>query len=145
MDNRSVPSNSVVPHLVYRSVPAACEWLTRAFGFSEHFRYGDPVSGVQIRLGESVVMLTGPRDGRESPATVGFNTQMLTIIVDDVDAHYERAKKHGAIIWEDLNETVYGERQYGVMDLEGHRWIFSQHVRDLDPEEWGGTVAGRSS
>ena len=145
MNNRSVPSNGVVPHLVYRDVSKACEWLTRVFGFSEHFRYGDPVSGVQVRLGEIVIMISGPRDGRESPSTVGFNTQMLTIIVDDVDAQHKRAKEQGAIIWEELNQTVYGERQYGVKDLDSQRWIFSQHVRDLAPEDWGGTTAGRSS
>jgi uncharacterized glyoxalase superfamily protein PhnB len=143
MNNRSVLSNSIVPHLVYRDVPEACEWLLRVFGFSEHFRYGDPVSGVQIRVGEAIIMISDPRDGRESPTTVGFNTQMLTVIVDDVDAHYKRAKEQDATIWEELNETVYGERQYGVKDLDGHRWIFSQHVRDLDPEAWGATVAGR--
>jgi uncharacterized glyoxalase superfamily protein PhnB len=30
---------------------------------------------------------------------------------------------------------MYGEKQYGVEDLEGHRWLFSQHVRDVSPEE----------
>ena len=93
----------------------------RVFGFSEHFRYGDPVSGVQRRQGEAVIMLTGPRDGTESPTKVGFNTQMLTIIVDDVDAHYKRGKEQSAIICEELNETVFGERQYGVKDLDSHR------------------------
>jgi uncharacterized glyoxalase superfamily protein PhnB len=38
---------------------------------------------------------------------------------------------------------MYGEKQYGVEDLEGHRWLFSQHVRDVSPEEWGAKVAGR--
>ncbi|MDQ3327354.1 MAG: hypothetical protein M3506_02365 [Chloroflexota bacterium] len=46
---------------------------------------------------------------------------------------------------EDLNETAYGERQYGVEDLEGHRWLFLQHVRDMDPGEWGATIADREA
>lgn len=141
MQNRSVPSDSVVPHVVYRSIPKACEWLTRVFGFIEHFRYGDPVSGIQMRLGEAIFMLHGPGNDTESPMTLGFGTQMLTVIVADVDAHYARSKQQGAIIWEELHETVYGERQYGVKDLDSHRWIFSQHARDLSPEEWGATVA----
>jgi len=32
-------------------------------------------------------------------------------------------------IVEDIHETVYGERQYAIEDLEGHHWIFSQHSR----------------
>jgi uncharacterized glyoxalase superfamily protein PhnB len=63
--------------------------------------------------------------------------------VDDVDAHCERAKLAGAKIVEDLHETAYGERQYGVEDLEGHHWLFSRHARDVDPAEWGATVASQ--
>jgi hypothetical protein len=42
---------------------------------------------------------------------------------------------------EDLHETVYGERQYGAEDLDGHHWLFSRHARDVSPEEWGATVS----
>jgi uncharacterized glyoxalase superfamily protein PhnB len=44
---------------------------------------------------------------------------------------------------EELNETFYGERQYGAEDLEGHHWLFSRHARDVSPDEWGATIAGR--
>jgi uncharacterized glyoxalase superfamily protein PhnB len=140
MKNRSVPADIVLPHLVYRDVPQACAWLSRVFGFVEHYRYGDPVSGIQMHLGDAYVMLTGPRDGTESPMTLGLNTQTLTIFVADVDAHYARSKERGAVIWEELHETIYGERQYGVKDLDGHRWLFSQHARDVAPNDWGATV-----
>jgi uncharacterized glyoxalase superfamily protein PhnB len=144
MNNRSVPTNTVLPHVVYRSVPKACEWLARVFGFSEHYRYGDPVSGAQMRLGDAVVMISGPREGTESPMTLGMGTQTLTVFVEDVDAHYARAKEQGAVIVEEIQETVYGERQYGVKDLDGHRWLFSRHVRDIGPEEWGAIVSSGS-
>jgi uncharacterized glyoxalase superfamily protein PhnB len=65
---------------------------------------------------------------------------MLTIIVENVDAHFRKAVQEGARIVEALHETVYGERQYGVEDIEGHRWLFSQHARDVNPAEWGATV-----
>ena len=32
----------------------------------------------------------------------------------------------------------YGERQYEAEDPAGHRWIFSETLRDVAPEEWGG-------
>jgi len=65
-------------------------------------------------------------------------------VVVDVEAHYTKTKREGGTIWEELHETIYGERQYGVTDLEGHRWSFSQHARDVNPESWGATVVSRN-
>ena len=140
MKNRSVPSDSVIPHISYQNVVEACEWLTRVFGFREAFRYGEPVSGVQVLLGQVCVMLHKAKEGSLTPAQLGYGTQMLTIIVEDVDAHYVKTIAGGARIVEELHETIYGERQYGVEDLAGHRWIFSRHAKDLDPADWGATV-----
>jgi hypothetical protein len=36
--------------------------------------------------------------------------------------------------------SEYGERQYQAEDLAGHRWTFSETLRDVAPEEWGGTT-----
>ena len=145
MTNRSVPTDTVLPHIVYRNVADAIVWLTRTFGFTEHYRYGEPggpVSGAQMHLGGAWIMVTTARAWSASPAQLGYATQMLTVFVDDVDEHFERSKLAGAKIVEDLNETVYGERQYGVEDLDGHRWLFSRHARDVSPEEWGAMIAG---
>ena len=145
MKNRSVPTAIMLPHLVYRNVEEACEWLTRVFGFAEYYRHGQPVSGIQMYLGEAYIMLSTPRQGRsESPAKLGYGTQMLTIIVPDVEDHYAKTKRGGGTIWEELHETIYGEKQYGATDLEGHRWLFSQHVRDVNPESWGAAVVSRA-
>jgi uncharacterized glyoxalase superfamily protein PhnB len=76
---------------------------------------------------------------------VGYRTQSLTVFVEDVDAHFERTKAAGAKIVEDLHETIYGERQYAAEDLEGHTWLFSKHVRDLSPEDWGAVVASKTT
>jgi uncharacterized glyoxalase superfamily protein PhnB len=144
MKNRSVPADFILPHLVYQDVAEAIAWLTRAFGFAEHYRYGDPVQGAQMHLGDAWIMLSLAREGRKSPAQAGVWTQSLTVFVEDVDAHLEKAKSAGATIIEDLHETMYGERRYGVEDLEGHHWLFSRHARDVDPIEWGATVAPQS-
>ncbi len=87
------------------------------------------------------IMVSGPRGNRASPVQTGHGSQSLTVFVDDVDAHFAKVKGMGAKIVEELQETIYGERQYGVEDLEGHHWLFSMHVRDVDPGEWGAVVA----
>jgi uncharacterized glyoxalase superfamily protein PhnB len=136
-----VPTSTVLPHIVYPDVAEAITWLAQTFGFSEHFRYGEPVGGAQMHLGDAWIMLQRARPGRATPAEKGYATQSVTIFVEDVDAHFQRAKSAGARIIEDLHETVYGERQYGVEDLAGHVWLFSRHARDVSPEEWGATVS----
>lgn len=141
--NRSVPTDIILPHLVYEDVPGALAWLTTTFGFTGHYLYGDPggpARGAQIRLGNAVVMLNSPRPGSASPKQIGFRTQSLTVFVDDVDAHFATAKSAGAKIVEDPHETVYGEWQYAAEDLEGHLWLFSRHARDVSPEEWGAVI-----
>jgi uncharacterized glyoxalase superfamily protein PhnB len=86
------------------------------------------------------IMLASARPGWASPKQAGHGTQSLTVFVDDVEAHFERAESADAKIVEALHETAYGERQYGAEDLEGV-WLFSKHVRDVSPDEWGASIA----
>lgn len=141
LKNRSVPTDTILPHIVYEDVAGAISWLTKTFGFIEHYRYGDPIGGAQMFLGNVPIMLRRARPGETSPAKIGQQTQSLTIFAKDIEAHFQRAKSEGANIVEELHETIYGERQYGVVDIEGHHWLFSQHARDVSPDEWGATIA----
>jgi uncharacterized glyoxalase superfamily protein PhnB len=141
--NRSLPTETVLPHIMYSDVADAIAWLTQVFGFREHYRYGDPVSGAQMYAGRACIMLKQARSNA-TPRQLGFGTQSLTIFVDDVDAHFAKVQSAGAEIVEELHETIYGERQYGVRDLDGHHWLFSQHARDLSPSAWGATITSSS-
>lgn len=146
MKNRSVPVDAVLPHITYQNVNDAIAWLTKTFGFTEHYRYGDIeglAQGAQMYLGDAWIMLRSARAGSATPAQLGYWTQSLTVFVDNVDAHFQRSKLSGAKIVEDLQVTAYGERQYGVEDLDSHHWLFSQHARDVSPDEWGAKIAGR--
>ena len=146
MKNSSVPADLVLPHVVYQDVSEAVAWLTRVFGFRENYHYGNTdglVDGAQMFLGNAYIMVSGAHRGGGTPAKLGVYTQTLTVFVEDVDAHYRRAKAAGAKIVEELNETCYGERQYGVADLDGHHWLFSQHAKDVNPADWGATIASR--
>ncbi|HEX9385710.1 MAG TPA: VOC family protein, partial [Anaerolineales bacterium] len=61
--------------------------------------------------------------------------------IDHVDLHYERAKQSGARIIRPPTDYPFGERQYTVEDIGGHRWTFSQTIADVDPGTWGGELA----
>ena len=142
-ENRSAPCDGFMAHLLYDNVGQALTWLTDAFGFSEHYRYVGPdgsVSNAQMNLGKAWIMLgsSGPND---RVAREGRPPQSLVVFVADVDAHFERARSSGAKILAMPTDSVFGERQYAAEDIEGHQWYFSQHVRDVSPEEWGAVLA----
>jgi uncharacterized glyoxalase superfamily protein PhnB len=126
---------------MYQDLEQAIPWLTKTFGFVEHYRYGDPVSGAQMRIGNAWLMLKKTRHEGAVPKLLGFGTQSLTVFIEDIEAHFQHSKSSGATLVEDLHETEYGELQYAALDLDGHHWLFSRHARDLNPDQWGATVS----
>ncbi len=142
LHNRSVPTDTVLPHVIYRNLSEAIAWLTRVFGFVEHYRYGDPMSpsGAQMRAGQAWIMVRDARGSEQTPAELGYGTQSLTIFMDDVKEHCAHTQAAGAKIVEDLHVTEYGELQYAVLDLDGHHWLFSCHARDAAPASWGAQI-----
>lgn len=144
MKNRSVPTDSILPHLYYENMDDALVWLTKMFGFVEHFRFALPdgqLHGVMMHHGDAWIMLKNSVPTQTSPAKNGVRTQSLSVFLDDVEEHYRHAKSSGAQIVEELFDTEYGERQYSALDLEGHLWTFSKHIRDVSPDSWGAKIA----
>lgn len=141
--NRSAPRASVVPVLVYEDVGRAIDWLCATFGFSERLRAGGPggaVSHAQLEISEGAIML-GRRGAEFRPPREGEVNQFVIVHVDDVDKHFEHARKCGARILKPPVDMPFGERQYRVEDVGGHRWTFSQSIADIAPEEWGAAKA----
>lgn len=136
--NRSIPRAGVIPVLVYPDVRAAVAWLGAAFGFIERVQIGDDHRS-QLRFGDGAVIVADVRHDRRAPRP-GEVTHSVMVRVDDVHAHCERAKAHGARIVDEPRDFEYGERQYTAEDLAGHRWTFSQTLADVAPEEWGGIL-----
>jgi uncharacterized glyoxalase superfamily protein PhnB len=138
--NRSIPAATVVPVLVYPDVREAVAWLTAAFAFEERVRIGENHRS-QLRFGDGGLIVGDVRHDRRPPRA-GEETHSVLVRVDDVRAHCERARAHGAIIRMEPIDFEYGERQYEAEDFAGHRWIFSETLRDVAPEEWGGELKG---
>lgn len=137
--NRSAPTATVVPVLVYDDVAEAIAWLCGAFGFSERLRYvgrDGRITHAQLSIAESAIML-GAKGGEFHPPRQGEVNQYVVVHVDDVDKHFEHAKQFGARIRQSPADQPFGERQYTAQDPAGHRWTFSQHVADVAPEDWG--------
>jgi len=139
LTNRSAPPVTVTPVLVYADVRAAVAWLEAAFGFEERVRVGDS-HRAQLRVGtDGAVVVAEAGADRVSPAGGGVS-HLLKVRVADVDAAFARACEHGARVVEELSTFEYGERSGVLEDPGGHRWELSQTVRDVRPEDWGGTT-----
>ncbi len=134
--NRSIPQSQVIPVLIYPDVREAVDWLGAAFGFFERVQIGEDHRS-QISFGDGDVIIGDVRGDRRPPRQ-GEVTASVMVRVEDVHAHYEQAKAHGATIVMEPRDFEYGERQYTADDPAGHQWTFSESIADTAPEEWGG-------
>jgi uncharacterized glyoxalase superfamily protein PhnB len=134
--NRSIPTATVVPVLVYPDVREAVAWLSAAFGFAERVRIGEN-HRAQLRFGDGALIVADVRGDRRPPRA-GESTNSVLVRVADARDHCERARAHGARIRMEPTDFEYGERQYSAEDFAGHHWTFSETLADVAPEEWGG-------
>lgn len=119
----------LIPQLSALDVDGYVEFLSSTFGFTVTSIWRDPhdltdvnveleFQGVAVGVGRSRAATRSPKD----PCAPNIG---LYVIVEDVDAHYERARAAGAtVIWE-LADQPFGHRMYAVADPEGHEWCFA--------------------
>ncbi len=129
----------IIPYITYAEAPAAIEFLCKAFGFEERYRVPMPdgrVGHAELGYRDSIVMLASVYEemGLASPRDLPAHHSQIMCYVDDVDTHHATAKAAGAVVT-DLEDQPYGDRTYRAVDPEGHRWIFSTHLRDVAPED----------
>ena len=126
-------TDRIIPVLTYQDIQAAHDFLVHAFGFVaggvHRSPEGQPIHG-EVRAGDAAIWLhrVTPEYHLESPRAVDVANSGLFVHVDDVDAHYERARAAGARIDSEPVDQPYGQREYGARDLEGHRWWFAAPV-----------------
>ena len=57
----------------------------------------------------------------------GGEPASIYVIVDDADAHHDRAVAHGAEVVFPLKDEDYGGRDYTARDPEGNLWSFGTY------------------
>jgi uncharacterized glyoxalase superfamily protein PhnB len=135
--------SDVVPMLAYADGAAAMDWLARAFGFEERARMlteDGVLSHGEMRAGDAVIMLATPTPAYEGPrkhrehcerarewSAVPYVVDGVLVYVDDVDAHFDRATRAGAVVISGIEDGFPGKR-YRAEDIEGHRWMFLQRA-----------------
>jgi uncharacterized glyoxalase superfamily protein PhnB len=139
LSNRSIPTATAIPVLIYPDVRAAVGWLTEAFGFTERLQIGEDHRS-QMKVGEHGAVIIGDVRHDRRPPRAGEVTHSVLVRVDDARAHCEKARAHGAKILDEPTDHMYGERQYNAEDPWGHQWTFSETIADIDPADWGGIL-----
>lgn len=129
-------SFNLIPCLIYADAPGAIEWLCEAFGFERQFVVeGDDgkIEHAQLTFRGGMVMLGSVREGEyarmvKTPGELGGINQSIYVVVEDADAHCERARAAGAEIVRELEDTEYGSRDYAAQDPEGNLWNFGTYA-----------------
>ena len=117
--------------IYYARPAAAARWLADVFGFASiddlpdgqdplpEGEHGHP--WIEFRLGNAVLNVFKLKGERSD----GDHTHVPWVYVDDLEAHFTRAKDKGATIIEDIHPYP-GSAVYVAEDLEGNPWTFSQ-------------------
>lgn len=134
----------------YRDPRAALAWLERAFGFEVSMLIEGTdaqTSHAEMSIGgRGRIMIGGEwADWVKSPTSVGgANTCNVHVyLLDDIDAHCERARAAGAEIMAEPSDQFYGDRTYRAKDPEGHMWTFAQTVRHVSRAEAEKAIGAR--
>jgi uncharacterized glyoxalase superfamily protein PhnB len=126
----------IIPYMYYEDAGAAIAFMEKAFGLQIESAFRNPDDGkvlhAKVRTGSGVIFV-GP--GMEPFGTRAipdpeFVSTMIYVFVEDVDAHYARAKAAGAQIRAELHAHFGGNRQYTASDPGGHRWTFAQPIEE---------------
>jgi uncharacterized glyoxalase superfamily protein PhnB len=135
--------NDIIANLRYADAPRAIDFLCAAFGFERRAVYPDArdpktIQHAQLTWCDRMIMISTAQDSEyiqtarmTTVAEAGGATVGLYLVVEDVDAHAERARAAGAEIFRGPQDESYGGRGYTARDPEGNVWSFGSY----DP--WG--------
>lgn len=90
------------------------------------------VHHAELAYGNGAVMLgTAQADTPLGRAAEDLGPVSLYVVVEDPDAHFERAVEHDAEIVLPLIDQDYGSRDYTARDPEGNLWTFGTYAPEI--------------
>jgi uncharacterized glyoxalase superfamily protein PhnB len=118
---------TIIPTFRYDDARGAIRFLCDAFGFEEHAvsEQEGVVHHAELRLGDAYIML-GERHSGNADFPSGRTTTY--VVVEDPDAHHDRAVAAGAELVRTLTDQDYGSREYAAKDPGGNVWSFGTYV-----------------
>ncbi len=127
---------ALLPLIRYREPERAIDWLKETFGFEARCVATQPDGSfayAHLAIGDDLIMVTSTRatssEILSNPPKHAAEraSQDCYFVIDNVLAHFTRAKGGGAEIVLDMKAYEAGGYRYACRDLEGHLWTFGSY------------------
>lgn len=110
---------TITPYFTVKDADRLITFLTQAFGATlvrENRYENGRVQHARLRIGDSILMLNESSD--DYPA----NVSQIHLYMDDAEAGYAAALRHGATSLMAPNNRPHGDRMAGITDPCGNVW-----------------------
>lgn len=131
------PMSWVIPYLIVEDAGEAADFYHDVFGLeilSKAKNDSGKTIHAEMKYKDIVIMCgcpDGSNDSMKTPAQCGYRSPVgLYLYCEDVDAHYKKVKQKGANVQGEPKDQFYGDRNYLVIDPDGHHWTFGTNVAD---------------
>ena len=108
--------------LPVKDIDRACDFYTKALGFTKVFENGTPVGFMILKRDQAELHLTLQPNHKAAPFNVAH------MMVDDVDALHAICQQHGLRIIKSLQNKDYGLRAFVFKDPDGNRIDVGQPI-----------------
>jgi catechol 2,3-dioxygenase-like lactoylglutathione lyase family enzyme len=108
--------------LPVKDIERACDFYTKALGFTKVFENGSPVGFTILKKDQAELHLTLQPNHKAAP----FN--LAHMMVDDVDALHAICQQQGLRIIKSLQNKDYGLRAFVFEDPDGNRIDVGQPI-----------------
>ena len=108
--------------LPVKDIARACDFYTKALGFTKVFENGTPVGFMILKRDQAELHLTLQPNHKAAPFNVAH------MMVDDVDALHTICQRHGLRIIKSLQNKDYGLRAFVFEDPDGNRIDVGQPI-----------------
>jgi len=125
---------ALIPAISVSDPRATLEWFEK-LGFQTMMTMPLPNGGIahaHVARGDAHIML-GPACEQYGIGAAGMS--LYISIPESVDELYGRAQKSGITVSQEPRDQFWGDRTFEVTHPDGYRLMFSNHVRDVSPEE----------
>jgi uncharacterized glyoxalase superfamily protein PhnB len=123
----------IAPYFLVRDVVTAAEYYRDALGFRFERFWGEPPCFCMPNRDGCIIMLSQVGDAsiiRPNSKARNDESWDAYVWVKDADALYAEVKPRGAIItYEPTLQDEYGNREFGVRDLDGYILAFGSNAR----------------
>ena len=128
-----VHATQLIPTLGVPDIDEACAFYVGRLGFTLDWAWGEPPDHVSLTLGDVEIHLS---TGAQAPP----GQFSLYLIVDDVDAMYQRCLEARVETGGEPEDKPWDRREFSAVDLNGYRFVFGSEIefdedQDYDDEE----------